>query len=404
MTVTTLQPNRRVLLAGAFGQSNPGDEALLGAFARALPDHVAVVASAAPEQTTAEHGLAAVRRDDAVALARTLASVDAVVVAGGTIFKTLHPAAGRARHALLARTAALAAVSRALRKPLALVGVGAGALDGAVARRLARFIVRSSDLLVLRDDESADRLAEAGAPAPFRVGSDAAWTLVGAPAGETTEERATAIAMRGAGGRLATVEIDEAAPEAPVVVALSHLAGGDDLAARLAEGLEPVAAERELHLQPWQTDVGHGGDEALAADVAQRLGDHATVVAPPKDLLDARERFADVGLVVALRFHAIPAAAAAGTPVLGVAHEPKLAGAARRLGQPTVPATAAPDQLSSAVLDALDGPAPDAEAVAAECDRAEEGFRLLRVLLARGRSDEAADVDGLPLRPEEWLG
>jgi hypothetical protein len=35
---------------------------------------------------------------------------------------------------------------------------------------------------------------------------------------------------------------------------------------------------------------------------------------------------------------------------------------------------------------------------------ADEAFRLLRVLLARGRSEEAADVDGLALRPEEWLG
>jgi hypothetical protein len=26
------------------------------------------------------------------------------------------------------------------------------------------------------------------------------------------------------------------------------------------------------------------------------------------------------------------------------------------------------------------------------------------VLLARGRSDEAVDIDGLALRPEEWLG
>jgi len=34
----------------------------------------------------------------------------------------------------------------------------------------------------------------------------------------------------------------------------------------------------------------------------------------------------------------------------------------------------------------------------------EEAFRLLRVLLARGRSEEAADLDGLDLRPEEWLG
>ena len=112
MSVTTLEPNRRVLLAGAFGQSNPGDEALLGAFARALPDHVLAVASAAPDHTAAAHGITAVRRDDAPAVARTLASSDAVVVAGGTIFKTLHPASGRRRHALLARTAALAVAAR----------------------------------------------------------------------------------------------------------------------------------------------------------------------------------------------------------------------------------------------------------------------------------------------------
>jgi hypothetical protein len=42
--------------------------------------------------------------------------------------------------------------------------------------------------------------------------------------------------------------------------------------------------------------------------------------------------------------------------------------------------------------------------VRAERARADEGFRLLRVLLARGRSDEAIHLDGLDLRPEEWLG
>jgi hypothetical protein len=29
---------------------------------------------------------------------------------------------------------------------------------------------------------------------------------------------------------------------------------------------------------------------------------------------------------------------------------------------------------------------------------------MLRVLLARGRSEEAIDLDGLELRPKEWLG
>jgi len=64
MTPTTLQPNRRVLLAGAFGQGNPGDEALLAAFTRALRDHTALAASAKPAATAAEHGIAAIGRDE----------------------------------------------------------------------------------------------------------------------------------------------------------------------------------------------------------------------------------------------------------------------------------------------------------------------------------------------------
>src|SRR3954462_13501623 len=103
--------------------------------------------------------------------------------------------------------------------------------------------------------------------------------------------------------------------------------------------------------------------------------------------MDARARFADASLVVALRFHAIPAAAAAGTPVLAFAHEPKLEGAARRLGQPTVaaghppaPAGATSEELARAVRRALDAEPADAGAVEDERPRAEEGFRLLRVL------------------------
>jgi hypothetical protein len=91
-------------------------------------------------------------------------------------------------------------------------------------------------------------------------------------------------------------------------------------------------------------------------------------------------------------------------PVLAVAHEPKLEGLARRLGQPTVAADAAPQAFAGAVLGALDATPAPAAAIRRERDAAEDGFRLLRVLLARGRSEEAVDVEGLALRPEEWLG
>jgi hypothetical protein len=65
---------------------------------------------------------------------------------------------------------------------------------------------------------------------------------------------------------------------------------------------------------------------------------------------------------------------------------------------------APPQTFAGAVLGALDAPPAPTAALRRERDAAEDGFRLLRVLLARGRSDEAVDVDGLALRPEEWLG
>jgi polysaccharide pyruvyl transferase WcaK-like protein len=394
-----------VFLAGAFGQGNPGDEALLSAFSRALRHLDPVASTSDPAATAYVHGIGVVHRDDVPRVGREMARADAVIVAGGTVFKTLHPSSGRAPLSLLRRTAALATLARALRKPLALVGVGAAPLPGRAARRLTRSIVRSADLLILRDEESAVHLAEAGAPTPIRVGADAAWTLV-----PEREPAGPAVLMRSTAGGHGPVAVDAAndgravaaGDGHPVVVALSHLAGGRDLAERLAAGLRPVVeADVPVRLDPWQ----HDGDAELAATVTARLDDaRVSVAAPPADLGGARADMAGARLVLAQRFHALVAAAAAGVPALAVAHEPKLEGLARRLEQPAVAADAPPATLAGEILRAVDGPPAAPEAIARERASAEAAFRLLRVLLARGRTDEAVDVDGLALRPEEWLG
>src|SRR5919206_2514767 len=83
-----------MLLAGAFGQRNPGDEALLRAFVEGLPDHALVATSVDPVHTESRHGIEAIASRDVRAVARRVTSVDGVVLAGGTIFKTLHPASG----------------------------------------------------------------------------------------------------------------------------------------------------------------------------------------------------------------------------------------------------------------------------------------------------------------------
>jgi polysaccharide pyruvyl transferase WcaK-like protein len=298
-----------------------------------------------------------------------------VVFAGGTVFKALHPISGRQPLALLRSALGVATATRAMRKPLALVGVGAGALPGRSARSLTRSIVRRADLLVLRDEDSARVLADAGAPPPFRVGADAAWTTLDAPAQPSAQGDA-------------------------VIVALSRLAGGAGLARRLALVLAPAArAGLRVRLQPWQLPW----DRDLARSVAASVDADVEIVPPPADLADARNLFAGARLVVALRFHALMAAAAAGTPAVAVAHEPKLSGLGRRLGYTVVEPTGPPEPLGQAILAAADRPPASAEAIAVERARAEQGMALLRVVLSGGRSDESAAVEGLDLVPETWI-
>jgi polysaccharide pyruvyl transferase WcaK-like protein len=371
------------MLAGAFGQRNPGDDALLQAFAAALDgwDLTATAAFGAPESALA--GCTPVRADDPVAVARAVRRADAVVFAGGTVFKTLGAACGRPPLSLLRRALALASGTTALGRPLAMVGVGAAGLDTPASRSLARKLVNRADLLVLRDDESAALLTEAGARTPFRVGADPAWTLfVDAPLnGHATGEH----------------------HRAGILVVLSHHAGGPGLGARLAEGLAPiVAAGVPLVLQPFQVGVAGADDLELGREVRARLGNRPELIVPPADLTEARDLAREFGAVVALRFHAAIAAACAGTPFVSYAHEPKLAAVARRLKQPVIDDRLPASTLGDAALAALDGPPPSAAAIKAEIARAEEGFRLLQLVLTRGRGRPADDVSGLPLAPRPW--
>jgi polysaccharide pyruvyl transferase WcaK-like protein len=351
----------RVLLLGAFGQGNPGDEALLRAFRDGLAPHEVVVASSDPQTTSREHGCPATSSRDPRAVLGALTRADAVVVGGGTIFKTLHPATGRHPRSLLRRTRAVIAAAHMLRRPVALAGVGAGSLPDRAARRLAVSSAQAADLLLLRDEESAEVLRGAGLPRAPRVGADAAWRLFEGPG----------LASRGRSG----VRPDR------VVVALSAHAGGEDLADSLSAGLAALVERGcAVQLQPWQVGPGQS-DTTLAAAVARRL--QVEVLSPPDDLEDARRVFSDAGLVVTLRFHGLVAAGAAGVPALAVAHEPKLAGLARRLGQPTVDAGALARQLGPAMTAALEGAAPPSPAaVAAQVAAATEDFGRVRELVS----------------------
>jgi polysaccharide pyruvyl transferase CsaB len=365
-----------VLLAGAFGQHNPGDEALLRAFCDELSDHRVIATSRDPDATFAQHGCDAVSSVDVTSVARTMRHADALVLGGGTVFKTLHPSTGRSAHGLLRNAGLLAFGARATATPVLAVGVSAAPLLEARPRRLARRLVRRSDLLILRDELSAHELADAGAPAPFRIGADPTWGLLG---------RTPFIAPE---------------PDDTVLVTLSHHAGARDLAARVGPALRNLSdGGLRIHLQPWQVGADRADDLELLHAIAQTLHGPVELLDPPVDLHDARQQAARARLVIGMRFHSLVASAGAGTRFVAVDHEPKLGALAMRFDQQSVSADAPPSAFSDAVQGALAGPAPDAAIAHTQVTLAAEAFRLMHLVLAGGASPDTAQLEGLPLEP-----
>ena len=362
-----------VTLVGAFGQGNPGDEALCAAFREQLADHDLIVVSGDPSDTARRHRVRAVP-NGAVSTARLAMSSDALVIGGGTIFKSLHPSTGRRPNSLLRNTLALVAAARSRGTKVAMLGVGADDLRGREAQAIARRLVRLTDLLVLRDEESAGALAAAGAPTPFWIGADPAWTLAADLAG-----------VESFPGR-----------EPTITVALSHLAGDRSFAANLAAALTPFMATHSVRLQPWQVGAG-GRDVELADTIRDAMGPDVKVLDAPASFPAAVASIVGDDLVVGLRFHALVAAGMAGTRFVAAAHEPKLAGLARRLGQVSFPVHATSEVVHGALVHALAHEPVRRDAVAAEVAGAERSFGLLRLLLSGGAVDEPDRVAGLQL-------
>ncbi|HEX9531088.1 MAG TPA: polysaccharide pyruvyl transferase family protein [Acidimicrobiales bacterium] len=387
-----------VLLVGAFGQGNPGDEALFEAFRSALDGWPLVVTSGpfttrdvaardVAARDTLGGGALEVRRvpsSSPASVALETARCGAVVFGGGTVFKTLHPSSRRPARDLVVRALLLAAGARAMGRPVAMMGVGVGDLGGVGTRSLARMLARQATLLLLRDERSAAALGAVGLPGPFRVGSDPAWAVFDTLPGPGP-------AALGDPGPAGPCERAEA-----VGLVLNHEMDVREDA--LVAALTPFVADgRRVLVIPWQTGPFGRGEQDTAERLARRLGGPALATAPPADLAAATKLLGECAVVLTQRFHALHAAAAAQVAAVAFDHEHKIGALAARLGQRTVAPAAAPAEVAAAAAEAMSSPPPPLPAVRAEIARAQDGFRLLRLLLDPSRLDDLAGLEGLPL-------
>ena len=317
---------QRVYLVGYYGVANLGDEAIRHAIERAARlldvDVVAFASrSADPDPRAVRTGFRNLQ--DQV---RAIRGVDRVVLGGGGILKD-------EGLRLPLELLATAGVARLAGKRVTLLGVGVGPFYRRLGRLLVAAVARLSHVRTVRDAASAAALRELGVGRVL-TGADPIFSTDSGPDGHPTRTpNGTAAAPADAGTRAVVSirpwfhKLDEPAREAAIGA----------LRAGLARGLKPlVAAGWSLDLVAlyWPRDRDAAADLRDALDVDASPGEQRDLVhvaAGPTDWdgLGAAVGVAD--LVVAMRYHAVAAAALAGRPTVAIAYEPKVASLAADL-------------------------------------------------------------------------
>lgn len=362
--------NVNVLVVGLREPNDPGEEARLAAVLETFGTEHIIAVSPTPVTTAQTFGCRAVA-PSLPAVGAAVRDAAGVIVAGGTVFGHSPRQQATTWTTRLGGLAAMARLASVRGIPFALLGVGAGDLRGPRERRLARYLVKCADLMILRDVESAAILAAAGASTPFRVGADPAWSLVTAPR------------LRPVGGEAVLVLVSHVAPRG--------------VTTQLTEALRPVTASGcPVHLQPWE-NTSVRSSEHLAHEIGDRLDGDVRVVAPTASLQDSVARMARYRLVVAPRVGAVLAAAAAGVAVVAVAHEPGVAALAQRLGQRSIPGHASAGVLTRAMMLGVEQPPVEPDRIVTEIRRAQEGHQLVQLLLDQSGPHALGDFSGLVL-------
>lgn len=307
-----------ILVSGYYGFDNLGDEAILEQLVSELKRLVSpwriVVLSADPAGTGRRYGIRAASRWDLSATVALMRRARLFVSGGGGLFQDTRSAGSVAFYAgqiLLART---------LGAPAVIYAQGVGPLRRAISRALSRTAFRLCSAISVRDDASHLMLSGWGIKA--RRTADPVWALAPSPLPEAVRRR-----------------LDICPGSRPPLVGISLRQTGqftyghvEVLDEALAHCLPGHAQLVMLPLQKVQDDQ----PLCQLAALWHRRGRQAIMLDPqelekPSQWLSV---MAELDLLVAMRLHALIMALKQGTPVVGIAYDPKVSSLLREFEQP----------------------------------------------------------------------
>ena len=289
----------RAVLCGYYGQGNGGDEALLASLLQMLPSHVVpVVLSGNPQQTCDRYGVDAVPRKSAFQVLQALKQADVFIWGGGSLMQDSTSALNPVYYGGL--------MGLAQRMGIRTIAwaQGVGPLRRSTSRWITQQALRGCRAISVRDQQSAEILANWGVP--FWLAPDPVWALEAEPLPGLWDLPAPRVA----------------------VCLRSHPWLTPDRLELITQALITFqqATQTCLLLVPFQPVQ----DTAIAEFIQARLKG-ASKILPVEQPRQLKGVFRGVEMTIGMRFHALVMGAAEGCRCVGLSYDPKVAQLLRSL-------------------------------------------------------------------------
>ena len=297
-----------VLICGAYGKGNAGDdsilEAILGQMRAIDPDMPLYVLSRNPKETRLRYGVGAIHTFDPRFVLR-MGKTSLYINGGGTLIQDV-----TSTRSLQYYLMSIALAKRCGNRVL-MYGCGIGPVSGPKNRRRAGEVVnRYADQITLRDPQSAQELASMGVTRPqIRLTADPALLLDPAPAAKVDSY-------------LLSQGLDPTGRYALFV--LRPWQGFDRACPAFAAAAEVIYQDRGL--TPVFLALEPGRDLPVCRQAAELVHcPHALLSAPASGSLIVG-LMGRMQVVVSMRLHALIFSAGQGIPLVGVVYDPKVSG------------------------------------------------------------------------------
>jgi polysaccharide pyruvyl transferase WcaK-like protein len=287
-----------VLVVGAYGWRNVGDEAILSGLLTELGQRTVTVVSRNPAETTHLHRVSAIGIGSAPAALRTHASV---LIGGGGLF-------GRDMGRLGRLLPAFGLAAAGLGRSLVVEGVDLDEHLSVSARLLVPPLVRRAAFVTVRDARSAAIAAGWGVKAEVAPDLSNWMPMADAEAGRALLRRAG---------------VDLARPVVGLALTAVHPGLADDVAAAAIDAMDDLPEMQFCFIPMSRHPFVDAHDDMRLAERIQSARSRLSILrdhAHPAAFLAA---FPHLSGVVAMRYHAMLFAARAGVPLIPIAYAEK---------------------------------------------------------------------------------